>query len=365
MSTSNGLPTLTITFQKAAQTVANRSKKGFVGVFVRDSEAQGVHQITSVALIPSALSVDNQAYLQRAFEGSSRGGPSKVVAIVIAPGTENTTALEAGLALLAGQTLDYLAPPPDLTEAEEQVLVDWVKERRSNYFTEKLVLANAVTPPDEKGIINFVETELDTAKDSFTAGEYTSRIAGILAGLPQSMSGTYAQLPELTAVTTRTKQEQIEAINAGKLILMHDGQVAKIARAVNSLTTIPTGGKEDWSKIKIVEGMDLITYYLRTTIQNEYLGQYANTYDNKCLLVTAISEYLTYLEGSGVLNPGESYAEIDTVAQEKWLKANGVETADMTQQQIKEYQTGAWVFIKCGGRLLDAMEDFQVEFNNL
>ena len=45
------------------------------------------------------------------------------------------------------------------------------------------------------------------------------------------------------------------------------------------------------------------------------------------------------------------------------LKAQGVETADLTEQQLKEYQTGSWVFIKCGGRLVDAMEDFQVIFH--
>ena len=40
----------------------------------------------------------------------------------------------------------------------------------------------------------------------------------------------------------------------------------------------------DGRKIKIVEGMDLVTYFLRTTIQNEYLGRYPNTYDNNKLL---------------------------------------------------------------------------------
>ena len=85
MATTIGLPSLTITFQKAAQATANRSKKGYVGVFVRDTQAQGVHQLTSVALIPSELGADNQAYLARAFTGTDRGAPSKVVAVVIAP----------------------------------------------------------------------------------------------------------------------------------------------------------------------------------------------------------------------------------------------------------------------------------------
>ena len=118
MATTIGLPSLTITFQAAAQQAANRSKKGYVGVFVRDAKAQGVHQLSSAALIPTELGQENQNYIRRAFTGSDRGGPSKVVAVVIATGTEDTTALEAGLKSIEGLTLDYLAGPPDATAAE-------------------------------------------------------------------------------------------------------------------------------------------------------------------------------------------------------------------------------------------------------
>ena len=55
MATTIGLPSLTITFQAAAQQAANRSKKGYVGVFVRDAKAQGVHQLSSAALIPTRV----------------------------------------------------------------------------------------------------------------------------------------------------------------------------------------------------------------------------------------------------------------------------------------------------------------------
>lgn len=367
METTIGLPSLTIAFQKAAQATANRSKKGYVGVFVRDTQAQGVHILTSPALIPSELGADNKAYLQRAFTGSDRGEPSRVTAVVIATGTEDTTALEAGLKLIENQTLDYIAPPPDVTENEKAVLEAWVKARREAYFTEKLVEPNPAEAPDDMGIIAYQETDgaLAAGSTTYTAAEYASRIAGILAGIPMGMSCTNATLPEITAVTARSESEQTAAINGGNLILVHDGQVAKIARGVNSLITVPVNGSVDWSKIKIVEGMDLVTYYLRTTIQNEYLGRYPNTYDNKCLLISAILEYLQYLERAGVLNPGESWCEIDLNAQSNWLRAQGVEVADLTEQQIKEYQTGSWVFLSCGGRLVDAMEDFEVTFNTL
>lgn len=364
MPVSIGLPSLSIQFQAAAQAAANRSKKGFAGVFVRDAKVQGLHQLSSAALIPTELGQDNQDYIARTFTGSDRGSPSKVVAVVIAPGTEDTTALAAGLTLIESLSLDYIAGPPDITEKEKALLQFWVKARRRAYRTEKAVIPQA-GDPDDMGIINFDETSLSAGAAEFTAGQYASRLAGILAGIPQSMSSTSAALPELTAVTPRTLAEQDGAVDAGKLILVHDGQKAKIGRGVNSLTTIPANGKEDWRKIKVVEGMDLITYYLRTTIEAQYIGRYANTYDNKCVLITAVTEYFDYLERSGVLSKGESFVGIDTAAQERWLKSQGVETADLTGQQIKEHDTGSWVFLKCGGRLVDAMEDFQVLFNNL
>ena len=95
------------------------------------------------------------------------------------------------------------------------------------------------------------------------------------------------------------------------------------------------------------------------------MGRYANTYDNKCVLVTAIQTFLAELEGQGVLSSGESWAEIDVEAQEKWMRSQGIETADMTAQEIKEYQTGSWVFVRVGGRFVDAMEDFQLSVDNL
>ena len=364
MANSIGLPSLVIKFQAAAQAAANRSKKGYVGVLVRDAKEQGVHPLSSAGLIPTELGQENRDYIARAFTGSDRGGPSKVVAVVIAPGTEDTTALEGGLKAIENQSLDYVVGPPDITEAEKTALQNWVKARRAAYRTEKAVVPNAAEA-DHMGIINFAEERLAAGAQSYTAGGYASRVAGILAGIPAGMSCTFAPLPELTAVTERTAAEQKAAVDGGKLILVHDGIKAKIARGVNSMTTVPPEGKDDWRKIKIVEGMDLVTYFLRTTIEDEYIGRHANTYDNKCVLVTAVTDYFTYLEGQGVLQAGESWAEIDAEAQEKWLKSQGVETADLTKQQIKEHDTGSWVFLKCGGRLADAMEDFQVIFNNL
>lgn len=359
MNETIGLPKLKISFEAAAQAVASRSKKGYVGLIVRDAQAQGLHKLGSDALIPAQLGEANKAHVKTAFEGSDRGKPSLVYLAVIPP-TEDpespTQALEEGLKLLEGVSVDYLAPPPDVTEAELEALNTWTKTQRAAYRPVKLVRPFAGEGSDHMGIIDVDETG---------AAALCARIAGILAGIPMSMSATYVPLPEVTEVASRSEEEQEAAIDAGKLILIHDGQKAKIARGVNSLVTVPANGKQDWRFIKIVEGMDLITYYLRTTIEDSYVGQYANTYDNKQLLVAEVLEYLQYLERAGVLNPGESFCRIDYDAQLGYLKSRGVETADMTEQQVLEHQTDSWVFLRCGGRLVNAMEDFEVLFNNL
>ncbi len=367
MTESIGLPKLKIAFQAAAQAVSSRSKKGYVGVIVRDAKAQGLHKLLSDTMIPGELGEENRAYLQDAFTGSDRGRPSLVYALVIAPSTEegvNTASLTQGLGLLEPVSLDYLAAMPDAVE-EELALVDaWVRKQREEYRTVKLVRPAGEEGSNSMGVIDFDEPGLKVGNKPVPPARFCARIAGVLAGTPMGMSATYAPLPEVTAVTGRDKDAQAAAVDNGRLILLHDGQKAKIARGVNSLTEIPAEGKADWRKIKVVETMDLITYYLRTTVDDEYRGRYPNTYDNKQVLVSEISAWFQELEAQGVLNQGESCCEIDYQRQFDYLRGKGVDVSGMTEQQILEYQTDSWVFLRCGGRVVDAMEDFEVLFNN-
>ena len=61
-ATSIGLPKLKIAFEKAAQATANRAKKGYVGMIVRDAKAQGLHKLVSDTMIPTELGVDNRPW---------------------------------------------------------------------------------------------------------------------------------------------------------------------------------------------------------------------------------------------------------------------------------------------------------------
>ena len=149
-----------------------------------------------------------------------------------------------------------------------------------------------------------------------------------------------------------------EAVGEGKLILFHDGEKVKCGRGVNSLTTV-TGRSDVWKKIKIVEILDMIQQDIRLTIQDNYIGKVPNSYDNKLQLVTAISVYLQALAKDGLIED-DFTAGIDVDAQDAWLQEQGVSTVDMSEQEIKEANTGTHVFLQLFVTPIDAMEDVAV-----
>ena len=106
--------------------------------------------------------------------------------------------------------------------------------------------------------------------------------------------------------------------------------------------------------------VDMIQTDIRTTAQDSYIGKYANSYDNKCLLVTAIKGYLVGLEQSGILQAGSSSVGIDLARQEAYLQSVGTDTSKMSQQEIKEANTADKVFLEASIKILDAIEDISL-----
>ena len=161
--------------------------------------------------------------------------------------------------------------------------------------------------------------------------------------------------------------ENDEKVNNGEFFIWYDGTKYKMSRAVNSLVTTTQGKQEGYQTIKIVDIMDMIYDDIRTTAQDSYIGKYANTYDNKCLLITAITGYLKELEGEGLLQANYSVVELDTEAIKNYQLQNGLytkdELADMSDDEINQLDTKKKVFLKGKIKIIDAMEDIELPFD--
>ena len=357
-----GLPELYFSYSVAAQTAIARAKQGIVALLLQDTRVTaGVYTVSHEADIPAELGADNANYVKRALVGSTNRPQKLYLSVVGAEGT-----VEDALGQLTPRTYDYVAGFPDSDSTDAKALADGVIARRKKNYIGKAVVPSYAA--NDVGVINFVATNIAASAgtfggvtlpaDTYTTAEYCSRIAGLLAGTPGEGSATGAALDEVSAITEMDDDDLDDAIDAGQLALYHDGRKVRVARAVNSyapsgdLTTI-------LRKIKAIEVIDLIHYYAVTTADDEYRGQCANTYDNKCLLVAALQDYLTSLEPD-LLESGTGAAEIDLEATRAWLKEQGTDVTDMSDDEIRKADTGSYVFIKLTGRIVDAMEDFSI-----
>lgn len=345
-----GLPEILINFQTQGTTAIERSERGIVALIFKDDTGTFDTKVyTSIADVEADdWSADNYTHIENTFLGT----PAKVIAERIA---SDATDYSDALARLTSKKWNYLAIP-GLQVAEVDTISTWIKGKRdTDHKTFKAVLPDSAS--DHEGIINFTTGGIEVGADTYTAAQYCCRIAGILAGLPLSRSSTYYELSEVDDITESLTPDT--DIDAGELILIKKPSGAiKIGRGVNSLTTTSASKGEDFKKIKIIEGVDMVNDDIRDTFDEEYVGKVINNYDNKILFLAAVNAYFKELERIDVLDINSTnLAEIDTETQRIYLQGQGVDVDSLTEQQIKEYNTGSKVFAAASVTYVDAMED--------
>lgn len=351
-----GLPSIIIKFKTTGISAIKRGSKGIVALIIKDANLSGPLMLTEITGIPENLNADNKSYIERAFIGGM-SVPKKV--IVYGLEVDETVYTEA-LNYFATCKFDYLVGAPDITTELATTISTWVKSQRENFGKRiKAVLPNVVA--DHEGIINFTTSDIKVGEKTFTAAQYCSRIAGIFAGTPLNMAATFTVLSEIEDVPRLDNTQADAKIDAGELILYHDGEKVKIGRAVNSFTTVTTEKGESFKKIKLVDIMDLTYDDIKTTANDNYIGKISNTYDNKCLLITAIKGYFEQLELNGLYEIGMTTVEINLEKQRAYLKSTGVDVDSMSEYEIKSANTGAKVFLRTKARPIDAMEDIEYD----
>jgi len=393
-----GAPSIDISFIEKAISAVTRGERGIVMLWVKDTlPLLAVNPVTVVTEsdIPKNLSKETVEQIKLAMMGYINAPKKVLVYCMGAAGTvgeENTdmeiteTADEESIdsiykaAMEAAETIrfDYLVIPTVATDGKGEDVAAWVKSMREQKKKKiKVVLPNVAA--DNEGIINFttekiVRTETVTEKDGrktisdvhYTTEQYCARIAGLIAGTPMTISCTYAPLSELSDCTRLTDNDT--PVDKGELIIFYDGEKVKVVRGVNSFVTTIDGKGDSFKKIKIVEAMDMINDDIVRTAQDSYLGKYANTYSNKCLLVTAISSYFAQLKRDDIVS---SYSVgLDAEAIRIYLKGKGLQAAlddgtvkevdDCSDEEIITADTGASVFLTGNVKILDAIEDIKM-----
>lgn len=366
-----GMPQVLINFKTKGTTAIKRSARGIVAMILHNESKDEIHNYTirDVSDIPdTGLTAENIDLIKKCLLGT----PLRVLVYTLpTSAVDGATKNQANvLKMLANIKWNWLCAPTATTQ-EQQDLASWIKTQRSNKRkTFKAVLSDQAA--DNEGVVNFCTNEIKVQTDTdssghpvyttYTALQYTARIAGILAGLALDRSATYFKLTEVESVEV---YEDIDTlIDQGELLLIdeQDGDGVKIARACNSLTTFTTDKGEEFRKIKIIEGIDMVTDDIRDTFKKYYVGKVINDYNHKMLFISAILVYFSEIKGNVLDADATNTVDIDTTWQSNYAKLHGDDPTTMSVMEIRQYNTGDTLALVGDIRLVDAMENLKIDF---
>ncbi|MDU4696393.1 MAG: phage tail sheath C-terminal domain-containing protein [Paenibacillus sp.] len=348
-----GLPQIDITFARLAESLIQRSSSGIVALIIKDSTDSN-YEIKEYKAIPKIeagkYTPTNLQYIKDVLSG----GAAKVIVVPVDPVSD--AVVGSALQALGSRKYNWIG----LAEgaADEQLdLTAFIKEQEAAKKSVKGLVYN-VAAPDCQHVVNFVNesvTYLDGR--TVTGDKFVPRLLGVLAGLPLTRSSTYYSFNDLVSVKEPADVEA--AINSGKFVLFNDEDTVRVARGVNSLTTLSPTTSDDFKKILIVETMDLIREDITNTFKNDYVGKFRNTTDNQILLITSVNRYFATLGGEDVLDPlYANKADINVDLQRAaWVESGRTEAEEWDDQTVRNQPFRSNVYLRGNIKIPDAMED--------
>ena len=344
-----GLPIIDISFKQLAKTSVIRSQRGIVALILKDTAKTSL-TVFDEGDIPSNLTETNRNLIKDVLKGS----PNKIELYVL--GTEGE--ISEALTYFEGVEFNLMCMPE--AETSDVTAIKTFIKKMNDVVKYKCDAILANDKADSEAIINYTAKDIVVNGESVTTANHTARMAGLIEGTPLHQSITFATLSDVDAIENLTKEQADTRIDNGELILVREMGKVRVARGVNSLTTLTDVKGNAFQKIKLRKTLNLIHNDLRRVIVEKYIGKVPNNYDNKCVLITEIKNYLDELATEQLIEKVNTVG-IDLIAQKKWLKDNtNLDVNAMTEQEIKEANTQSNVFIAISLKVIDAMEDIMI-----
>jgi len=349
-----GLVNISILFKKIAQTIVARSANGIVVLIIKDDTDKSINTIAYAKIDDveqAKFTAENYGYIKDCFKGNV--GKVIISRVDIAA----VTPVETAINNIGNVYYNWIGLAKG-TAAEQTKLVELVKDMPK---VSAVVYNNAA---DHERIVNFANTKVKPKGAAEITGEkYVARILGLIGGCPLTESTTLKILDDLESVTEPADLDA--AVDGGKFVLYNDEGVVRVARGVNSLTTLGSDKYEDMKKITIMDTLTLIRRDVYTMFKDHYVGQFKNSYDNQVIFFSAVQDYLNQLSADEILDENSpNVVTVDIARQRKELIKTNPEAATWTDNLIKNTTVGSNVYPMTRIKVNDAMEDLEFSIMN-
>ncbi|MFA6877935.1 MAG: phage tail sheath C-terminal domain-containing protein [Fusobacterium sp.] len=349
MATQNGLPELEIVFKALGASAVKRGDRGTAVLIVIDDTSNGAGIIMDKIVSIEDLTTEVQSHYTdkniRYIKDVLLGTPREL--LVFKMGAEGT--LGDTLKLVSGRIpRNCWVAIASSNEEHQNDLVSWGASQEKNNLKKYKILSYKATVTDNKHIVNLTNEKVNFADDRGEQNgiEAVPYLMGYLAGLPLTMS---AIAKDLTLFSSVTEVEELnEAISNGEFVLFNDEGKVKVARGVNSLTTLGENVSNDMSFINTVEKMDLIFCDIYNTWNEYYKGRYSNVLDNQMIFISAVNGYFQILARDNILDPNfDNRVTVDIEAQKiaNYSKFGEEAVKEWSDTKAMEMTVGTKVFL--------------------
>lgn len=357
MSTTNTMPQLDIIFKGLGVTAIKRAERGDAVLILKDV-TEGIPKKYYKTIEDfnsseqSKFTEDNIQLIKDALEGI----PLKLYVFKI----KEEESITDKLKIIGGIIpRNCWIGTPEVTYTSD--LVTWIKAKRKNDKKRYKMIGHKLTAPDDMGIVNFTNEKITFSdkRGEVTGNKAIPYLLGFLAGISLNMSAIAFELGKFSSVIE--PEELNTAIKNGEFVLFNDEGIVKVARAVNSLSTLGQDITIEMTHINTVEKMDLIYCDIYTAWDKSYKGKYPNITNNQMLLISAINSYFKGLAINYILDPNfENISFIDLEQQRlaNYTKYGQEEVKSWDDEKVRQMTVGTNVFLKANIKVSGIMEDF-------
>jgi hypothetical protein len=153
---------------------------------------------------------------------------------------------------------------------------------------------------NHEGVVNVI-TSVVMDGVTYTSAQVAPFIAGLIGGQKLSESITYAVCPFSDVSPRLTHNQIVAALQAGSLVIVHDGEKVKVEQGINSLSSLSQGQNDQWKKIRAIRVMDSINADLLKAASDNYIGKVNNNDEGKVALINACKRYMQTLFLGGLV----------------------------------------------------------------
>jgi hypothetical protein len=344
----NSRPGLYVRFVDAAKAVvANADKAGVVALTLETygtAPAKKVSEFTSLDDAKALYGDANVGPIDLAFQG----GCEKVVVYTVETidGTTVTEKIAYDNARFALDVYDFdvFVYGDQVGSAEQDDALKWVQKSRDEgrHFT---IVFGAVADADDDDItignarsvrladeyaVNIVSGGM-LAGVYFSSNKVAQFVAGLVAKTPLNQSITFAVTPFDDVKTRLTVTQVKDALAAGSLPLVNNGEVVRLERGIVTRSTDDDGNAKVY-KLRRTRVHQVVSNELGKLIENEVIGKINANDDGYAFAVSMVKLYLEQLEANEVLT-------------------------DITVKLSSDFEsTGDQLFIDCNFVELDSVE---------